>query len=163
MTSRRKSKKRPCRICRKWYLPNPRVAERQKTCGAEICKKKWHAKKCEEWNKNHPSYFSEIYLSKKLAVDEVDIKTIDNQNNHFSKSSNALPALTHPAIFKKLPWELIQEVMGTQYLVITGYIAQLLFSSFQEVIRQQPIEIQREFRQLPSGDISRGDRPNRGP
>lgn len=76
MTSRRKSKKRPCRICRKWYLPNPRVAERQKTCGAEICKRKWHAKKCEEWNKKHPSYFSEIYLSKKLAVGEVDIKTL---------------------------------------------------------------------------------------
>ena len=27
-------KKRPCKICRRWFPPHPRLKERQKTCGA---------------------------------------------------------------------------------------------------------------------------------
>jgi hypothetical protein len=62
MGENRKSNKRPCRICRKWFTPHPRLGDRQKTCGKEACKRKWHAKKCTEWNKKNRSYFQAIYL-----------------------------------------------------------------------------------------------------
>jgi len=35
MGERRKSTKRPCRICGKWFTPHPRLGTRQKTCGKE--------------------------------------------------------------------------------------------------------------------------------
>ena len=61
-------KKRPCRICRRWFTPNPRLKDRQKTCGDAQCKRQWHRKKCSEWNKKDTGYFRTNYLHKKLHV-----------------------------------------------------------------------------------------------
>jgi hypothetical protein len=67
MPARHIYRKRPCRICRRWFRPHARVGERQKTCGAPDCQRKWHAKKCAEWNRRHKAYHCAIYLSKKLS------------------------------------------------------------------------------------------------
>ncbi|NOR22935.1 MAG: hypothetical protein GQ542_00830 [Desulforhopalus sp.] len=68
MSSRRKSKKRPCRICQKWFMPHPRVGDRQKTCGDHECMRKWHARKCAEWNRKNRNCAQEKYLSDRLAL-----------------------------------------------------------------------------------------------
>lgn len=39
-------KKRPCSICRKWFLPHPRLRERQKTCGSAGCQRERHRRSC---------------------------------------------------------------------------------------------------------------------
>jgi len=144
---KRKSRKRPCRICRKWFVPDPRVGDRQKTCGAKKCQTKWHAKKCAEWNQQNPAYFKEIYLAKKLAaIAESDAKEVN-----FSVKSSQLPR------------KLVQEVIGAQHLVIIEYYTRLLFKSFQEVNLRQPPEINEELCRLPREDISRGDSQQRAP
>jgi hypothetical protein len=38
-------KKRPCRICRRWFMPNAKLKDRQKTCGDPQCQREWHRKK----------------------------------------------------------------------------------------------------------------------
>jgi len=145
MAQRRKSKKRPCRICRKWFSPNPRVGDRQKTCGSDECQAKWHAKKCAEWNAKHASYFTEISLSKKL----VNVEGGKSPSTHLKSS--------------RLPRSLIQEVIGAQHLVIIEYMTQLLTKSFQEEIRGQLFEITCKLEQLPNMTLSRGDSSQRGP
>ena len=62
MEKKRKRKKGPCRVCRKWFTPEPRLGDRQQTCGAMECQRKWHARKCAEWNWKNPAYFKEIYI-----------------------------------------------------------------------------------------------------
>ena len=61
------SRKRPCRICGKWFSPNPRVGDRQKTCGAEECKRRWHTLQCARYNKKNREQFKESHLGKRLA------------------------------------------------------------------------------------------------
>ncbi|MEA3416175.1 MAG: hypothetical protein U9R02_08490 [Thermodesulfobacteriota bacterium] len=39
---RAKPRKRPCRVCRRWFLPDGRLKNRQKTCGNPECQRKWH-------------------------------------------------------------------------------------------------------------------------
>ena len=34
--------KRPCRVCRRWYRPDPRVGDRQRTCGDQACQREWN-------------------------------------------------------------------------------------------------------------------------
>jgi hypothetical protein len=34
--------KRPCRVCRCWFRPDPRVGDRQKTCGGAGCQREWN-------------------------------------------------------------------------------------------------------------------------
>lgn len=59
------AKKRPCKICGQWFYPNPRLGNRQKTCGSAECKREWHKRKCGEWNSKNRDYFRGIYLKKR--------------------------------------------------------------------------------------------------
>jgi len=163
MGENRKSNKRPCRICRKWFTPHPRLGDRQKTCGKELCIRKWHAKKCAEWNKKNRSYFQAIYLGSKLESS----KTPSQFDSGPPPSSN--PDKTGPIrppcsrSTPQLPGDVIQDVIGVQPLIIIEYVAQLLVRSFKEVIRVQPVEIQRKIDRLPCDRCLRSDRPRQGP
>jgi len=163
MGENRKSNKRPCRICRKWFTPDPRLGDRQKTCGKEECKRKWHAKKCAEWNKKNRSYFQAIYLGNKLESS----KTPSQSDTRPPPSSN--PDKTAPIrppssrSTPQLPGDVIQDVIGVQLLIIIEYVVQLLVRSFKEVIRAQPVEIQREIGRLPGEGCLRSDRQGQWP
>ncbi len=162
MNHQRKSRKRPCRICRKWFSPDPRVGVRQKTCGDKGCQDKWHAKKCADWNKKNPAYFREIYLAKKLSAVN-GITVTDGHRTPLSKSQEKVFSANSSAQSSQLPRNLIQEVIGAQHLVIIEYMARLLFCPFQEVMQRQLAKITNEFEQLPREVISRGDSTQRGP
>jgi len=157
MTEDRKFKKRPCRICRKWFRPDPRVGARQMTCGDKDCQSKWHARKCAEWNQQNSAYFREIYLSKKLAAVDASVG---------GKHSPSPPSISRDIVvlqsssFRKLPINLIQEVIGVQPL---EYMIRLLLKSFQEVMLAQVVERTAKTRQLPLTSISRVDSPVHAP
>jgi len=146
-------KKRPCRICRKWFTPNPRVGNRQKTCGSKECQKKWHAKKCSQWNRQNRACFQATNLSKKLQA-------VKNQETAIGKPPFQLPKL---GISPKLPQEVIQEVIGAQQFVIVDYLSQVLLRSIQEVISIQHADILKEVRRLPQRGYSRGNSQKRAP
>jgi hypothetical protein len=145
---RLKSKKRPCRICRKWFTPSARVGDRQKTCGDHECMRKWHTKKCAEWNRNNRQCAQENYLHDKLAHavgESVDTK----KTSVAASTAKSLVSIPHPASFPQLPRCLIQEVIGTQQYVIIEYIARQLFRAVQEVISRQPPKNTRDTTRLP--------------
>ena len=115
-------KKRPCKICRKWFRPHPRVGERQKTCGAPHCKREWHRRKCAEWNRQNREYFKGLYLEKKLK------DAIKN-----SKSYQFYQSTAHP--YLRLPRQEIQEVIGLEQLIIIEYIIHLVLRRFNKIIK----------------------------
>ena len=39
-------KKRPCRICRRWFLPDRRAGDRQKVCSGKECQRERHRRNC---------------------------------------------------------------------------------------------------------------------
>lgn len=159
MSHRCRSKKRPCRICRKWFTPDRRLGERQKTCGEPECQRRWHARKCSEWNRKNRTYFQEIYLGARLQ--KATPANLDGAGD------NPLPVSRTPqsnsSQFPRLPRALVQEVIGAQQFVIIDYLARLLFRSFKEVISQQRLEIIRESRQVIPAGHSRGNSLGRGP
>ena len=111
-------RKRPCRICRRWFMPNPRVKDRQKTCGDPECQSKWRKKKCAEWNRKNPDYFRANYLQKKI------IAATETQNQS-------------PSLKLGLPFSCFQEVISIQQAVIIEYFGLLLFKRFQDLFRAQ--------------------------
>ena len=143
MRPKKSGRKRPCRICRKWFSPDPRLRERQKTCGNEECQRQWHAKKCREWNNKNRPYFREIYLEKRLASCE----GIDEQ-----------PALPHnEAVNRSIAPTTVQEVISIQLLVIIGYLLRQPVYCLQEVINSQRTENIKNRRRLIAIANSRGD------
>lgn len=117
-------RKRPCGICRRWFMPNPRLKDRQKTCGTSQCKREWHRKMCRKWNRENADYFKTNYLQKKLEA-----------ATGCSESSKKIPP--HSRFKTGLPQRYVQEVISIQHLVIIEYFSQLLYRRFQEVIAKQ--------------------------
>ena len=127
--------KRPCRICRRWFAPNPKLKDRQMTCGAPACKREWHKKACRQWNKDNRDYFRANYLQKKL----------DAASDAASKSRRPPAGLSRSG----LPLQFVQEAIGVQHWIIIEYLAQLLIRRFQEALRSQAVVKERQTAHLP--------------
>ena len=123
--------KRPCRICRRWFAPDPRLKDRQKTCGDAACMREWHRRKCKQWNKDNSAYFKANLLHHKLEASKSQVE--DHECGHHQQD-RPRAADGHRRI---LPAEVVQEVMGAQACVIIEYLAQQLLHCVQEVIRRQ--------------------------
>jgi len=102
--------KRPCCICRTWFLPDVRQKGRQKTCSPD-CQKELHRRQCEGWNKKNKAYFKNNYLGKKLEKAAAP-KTVPD----YSKSP--LSPQTKPV----LPMEIIATEYGIKPAIIVQYL-----------------------------------------
>ena len=111
---RAKSRKRPCRICRKWFLPGPRQQDRQRTCGAPECQRQWHRRQCARYNRNNRTNRKEDYLAQKLA------KSRDSPSQ--SQPTKVYTCPPPPSrIQMGLPRRLICEAIGSEMLIIIEY------------------------------------------
>lgn len=102
--------KRPCCICRKWFLQDVRQKGRQKTCGPD-CQKELHRRKCADWNKKNKAYFKSNYLGKKLEK-AAGSRTVPDS------SKTPLPQQTKPV----LPIEIIATEYGIKPAIIVQYM-----------------------------------------
>jgi hypothetical protein len=156
MGPKRNIKKRPCRICKKWFLSDPRIGDRQKTCGTPECQRQWHNRKCAEWNLKNRACAQENYLRGRLEL--------------LAPTSN-LPPTSPPPPPSPTPSKqslqgvspldysrkVVQAVMGVQQLIIIEHIVRLLMRRVQAVIKAQTPGIQAYLGQLPPASILRGD------
>ncbi len=130
------TKKRPCKICKKWFSPNPRLRNRQKTCGKPQCQKEWHKKVCDKWNKNNREYFRGIYLKRKVLAEGSE----DEQDQDRDSSGKSEGSSRHSFFgLSGLPLQEIKEVMGAKMLIVIEYIFKVLMRAFQEMLDVQPI------------------------
>jgi len=108
-----RTQKRPCGICRKWFLPDPRQIGRQQSCGNPACQRELHRRRCQEWNRKNRDYFKANYLSAKLE------RTKDPPES----SEKKLACVTPPSRIELcLPREFMVDIIGTKHLVIFEYI-----------------------------------------
>ena len=102
--------KRPCSICRKWFLPDVRQKGRQKTCGP-VCQKELHRRQCEKWNKKNKACFKNDYLGNKIE------KIVDQQTAPTSQKA--------PLTRRAMP-VLPMDIIATEYGIKTAIIVQYL-------------------------------------
>lgn len=114
-------RKRPCRICRKWFLPNPRLKQRQMTCGKAECKRHWHKKQCARWNRDNRDYFRSNYLQNKL-----------------DRAASAEPRGCRDRVNIRALLDPIQELIGMQQTIIMEYMIQLLIKRHDKANSGKP-------------------------
>jgi hypothetical protein len=127
--------KRPCRVCKRWFKPDARLGDRQKTCGDAACKKEWHRRKCAEWNKKNSEYAKTNALYRKI---EAAKNPADSGQPASSGGSRSL-----------LPRGYVKEVIEVQLVVILEYLGQQLLRRLQEVIKRQDVVNNRQYGRLP--------------
>jgi hypothetical protein len=70
-------RKRPCRICRRWFRPDPRAGERQRTCGTTSCQAERRRRAVAAWRARHPDYDREDRLRRRLQSDAEQARGVD--------------------------------------------------------------------------------------
>ena len=118
-------RKRPCSICRKWFLPDVRQTDRQKTCSSE-CSRELHRRNCAEWNRKSTAYFKSNYLDKKLGKDG---------RSPPDSTQPDVKADTKPAprsrINLNLPRDIIGSRMGRDNLIMAEYVTEQIFGKIR--------------------------------
>ena len=120
--------KRPCSICHKWFQPDVRQKDRQRTCGRSKCQNELHRRNCSNWNKRNKEDLANNYLEKKL--EQVESKRVTENNKEpppdpiHSEVSKIL-LRTSPFFF---PVEIITKEYGLRSLIIIHYLARKIIS-----------------------------------
>jgi len=108
-----RSGKRPCRFCRKWFLPDRRVGVRQRACSSAECQRKRRCATQASWRKQNPDYF----IARRITERDVE---------------QAPSPLRVPAPLSELPWDLAQDQFGVQGADFIGVMGKVLLEHAQD-------------------------------
>ena len=111
---------KPCRICRQWFRPDPRVGERQKVCSNPRCQRTRRQRNQEDWRGRNPDYAVEYRIKQ---------KAIDNKRSR------------EPPSVDRLPWELAKDEFGLQGAEFIGSLGRLLMGVAKDQTWSYPVEI----------------------
>ena len=106
--------KRPCRICRRWFVPDRRVGRRQRACSAATCQIARRAKTQASWRRRNPDYF------------------IARRIQERGKQDRPPEPLRLPAPLSQLPWDIAQDEFGVKGADFIGIMGALLQDAAQD-------------------------------
>lgn len=89
-----RTRKRPCRICRRWFYPDPRAGERQRACSSRECQAVRRQETQANWRADNPGYAAAY------RIDQRHSNTPDPE------------PLRIPALLNQLPWDLAKDEFG---------------------------------------------------
>jgi hypothetical protein len=126
-------RKRPCRICRRWFVPHPRAGERQRVCGAPDCQRERHRRACQAWRRREAESVRRHRLEQRLRS--------------AAGESGPFPGPQWRAV--------VRDAVGLEVAVIVGELHRFLEDVVRDAVRRQVPGIAEESRGL-SGS-GRGD------
>ena len=109
--------KRPCSICRHWFVPDRRVGGRQRACSARACQRALRAKTQAAWRRRHPDYFIADRLQRRRLTAE---------------AGPGVPPLALPSPLSRLPWDLAQDEFGVVGSDFLGHFGRVLLGAAQD-------------------------------
>jgi hypothetical protein len=127
--------KRPCCICRRWFVPDRRVGRRQRACSALTGQIARRARTQASWRRRNPDYFIAHRLQHRRVLAE--------------EAPPPVAPLVLPAPLSQLPWDLAQDefgIVGTDFL---GHLGRILLGAVQDQKAGQIIEPTGEPGRLP--------------
>lgn len=117
-------RKRPCSICRRWFMPDVRVGKRQRVCSSPECQAERRKKTQAAWRAANPDYFAARRLAERAAQ-----ATEPEQARP--------PPLRVPAPLDRLPWDVAQDAFGVQGAEFIGLFGRVLVGAGQDQRRAQ--------------------------
>ena len=127
--------KRPCGICRHWFVPDRRVGRRQRACSAPACQIARRAQTQASWRRRNPDYFiAHRVQRRRLTAEEAQ--------------APVLP-LSLPPPLSQLPWDLAQEAFGVVGTDFLGHLGRVLLGAAQDQKAGQVVDATGETGRLP--------------
>lgn len=113
-------KKRPCRVCRKWFRPDPRVGDKQKVCSARECQQARRQKTQAQWRERNPDSFAARRLQERKARRQ--------------SGEEEGPREPPRAPLNRLPWDVAQDAFGPQGADFLEEFGRLLVGELQDAM-----------------------------
>jgi hypothetical protein len=127
--------KRPCCICRRWFVPDRRVGRRQRACAATACQIARRARTQASWRRRNPDYFiAHRVQRRRLQADE---------------GQGGVPPLVLPPPLSQLPWDLAQDEFGVAGTDFLGHLGRVLLGAAQDQKASQALDSTGEPVRLP--------------
>ncbi len=179
-------RKRKCKNCKDYFLPDPRNRARQKFCSKPPCRKaskansqrRWlqkpenqktfkcadNVKRVQVWRKSHPGYWRQRKTNKEKALqDALPGETVCERGEEAPLTEDALQdslsaqTVEGQAVEASLTKDTLQDILSAQDPVLLGLIAQLTGLALQDDIATAT----RRLRQL-GDDILNHQSPQKG-
>jgi hypothetical protein len=112
-----KARKKPCRICRRWFRPDARVGERQRACDKPECQTARRKKTQADWRKRNPDYPIAWRFDQRAA------------------QTPPPEPLRFRAPLSQLPWEFAKDQFGVQGADFIGVMSTLILRAAKDQIR----------------------------
>ena len=121
------SKRRPCRICGRWFHPDPRVGSRQRACGKRACQKKRREETQAAWRSENPEYYLRRRLLRRANAARAAEQAVEDpkklQVSEGEWGVRRPEPLRIPKVLAPIPWDLAQDEIGvaaTDFLAVTA-------------------------------------------
>ena len=118
------ARRRPCKICGRWFKPDPRAGNRQQTCSNKACQKERHRRNCEVINQANRDNERAHRVRQKL------------QKVPPAKSS--LSNCRGPTPDKQICWPLARKAVGVEVAVLVEMSLKSLQAWVQDSVHTQP-------------------------
>lgn len=126
------SRRRPCRICRRWFRPHPRVGDRQHVCSRVGCQRERHRRACQRWRRHEAAAEREYRLRRRIRLEP-------------DGREAAGPG-------RRLSWNAVRDAVGLEVAVILEEISRFLEDVVRDAVRHQVRAPATESRRVPVGD-----------
>jgi hypothetical protein len=118
-----RTRKRPCRNCLRWFYPDPRVGDRQRSCGKLECQAVRRQKTQASWRRRNPSYGAGYRIDQR----------------HSAPAADPEP-LRVPASLQKLPWDLAKDQFGGKGVDFIAVMGKYLLRATKDQSSGYPID-----------------------
>ena len=127
--------KRPCRICRVWFEPDPRAAGRQRVCGKETCRREVHRRECQRWREKHSDYDAERRFKARLLQCGRQVEPSPAKDAEAPEAEK--PAVEHGLDrggVRLLDWSFARESVGLKVAVLVEESTKVMASEARELV-----------------------------
>ena len=117
------TRKRPCRMCRRWFYPDPRAGDRQRACSNAVCQAARRRKTQANWRAANPGYATAYRIDQR----------------HSNPAEEPEP-LRVPAPLNQLPWDLAKDQFGGKGADFIAVMSTLLHHAAKDQSGRYPID-----------------------
>ena len=132
-------RKRPCRICRRWFRPHPRAGDRQRTCGTASCQAERRRRAVTAWRDRHPDYDREDRLRRRLQKEGSVRAGVDPMTS--------------------VDWQVARNAVGLEVAVVVEETSRVLATWARNAVALQGLGIASQSGRLPPPSARNGIGP----
>jgi len=109
-------RKRPCRICGRWFQVHPRAGDRQRVCSAAACQRERHRRACQRWRQQEASAERRHRVRQRIRVDS------DQETSRAE------------GLAGRLAWDAVRDAVGLEVAVIIEEVVRLLEDAVRDAV-----------------------------